>query len=517
MTLRQLFRNRTFITLFPPCLFSAAAVALYIICVCAKGFYGAVLAEYLICLAACWLPAVIGRISGRPFNPVISWSIGLVSFLGVFLQHAADIYSRLPTYGWLVEIIYGFLAGACMYALFLRWKGGCMSASGTVVFMILATAGMTGIFEIVLYYGDLYGIVYDPQGWRAVIDASIDASYAARLAGNEGAYVFSGHALTGMIDDFILAVTCCGLFCITYLSNLMIGDEKTFERIFRDPSAKDDRMVRLPVPCSDGMPEGRGYVPEGTKFQKFIHSRKFIIWSPSVVMACVGIICYFIRLSWAGWSWVTALQMGGGILACFAVPVLGLILRRHLSPSLTYCISFFLLFSLFLERAVNIYGLFYRYDKVLHTCVGLICAGIIFILLLRWKGHKMTPVGVICTIMLATVGIGVIWEIFEYSTDFTGSDPQRWYDVVYNSVDASYLARLAGDPQAYVIQGNALMDTVDDISVTVIGAGGFCIAYIINLHFSHGAFFEKIFSEDRITRYSRPVIKPDYISAGPAE
>ncbi|MCD8308076.1 MAG: hypothetical protein LUD51_07630 [Clostridia bacterium] len=511
-----IFRNRKFTILFPPCVSTGLGVLLYVICVCMYGFSGLVVTEYLACIAACWLPAVIGRISGRPFHPFISWSIGFISFLAVFVQHSADIYSFWPGYDFLLQAVFAFLAAACMYCLILRWKGGSMSPAGTMFFIIVATAGMAAVFELIEYYSDLYGFIADPQRWRDVVYGSIDASYAARLAGDTGAYVFTGHALRETIQDIAISVTFSGMFCLTYAVNLFVKDGWTYARFFSEsyayPASHAPREKKmLPGISAWKQDEPCGYVPAGTKFRRFIHSRGFIIWSPSVIMACVGVICYIIRLSWAGWSWVTALQMWGGILACFAVPVLGLICRRHFSPSLTYCISFFLLFSLFLERAVNIYGVFYRYDKVLHSFVGLICAGIVFILLLRWKGNRMNPVGVICTIMLVTIGIGAIWEIFEYSTDFTGADPQRWYDVIYNSVDASYAARIAGDAGAYIIQGNALTDTMDDIGVTVIGAGFFCIAYIINLRIKGGAFFEKIFSERRITRYN-PARRPDYIS-----
>ncbi|MCD8286406.1 MAG: hypothetical protein LUD50_04185 [Clostridia bacterium] len=515
----QLLRNKTFSVLFPPCLFTLAGIVTYIICVCLRGFSGSSLAEYLICILACWMPAIIGAVSKRPLHPFIAWSIGLIAFLGVFLEQAADIYSRWYSYDWLLQLVFAFLAAACMYCLILRWKGGAMSPAGTVVFIIIATAGMAAIFELIEYYADLYGMVSDPQRWRDVVYASIDASQRARAAGSSGAYVFAGHALRETMDDLALSVIGSSLFCMMYIVNLYVRDGWTFARFFSESfaypasHAHRTRQMLRGLKCWETDPACIGYVPTGTRLKRFIHSRSFIIWSPSVILAVVGVICYIIRLSWAGWSWVTALQMGGGVLVCFAVPVLGLICRRHFSPSFTYCISFFLVFSLFLERAINIYGLFYRYDKVLHTCVGLICAGIVFILMLRWRGNKMSPVGVICTIMLVTIGIGAIWEIFEYGTDFTGADPQRWYDVIYNSVDASYAARIAGDPGAYTIIGNALTDTMDDLGVTVIGAGGFCIAYIINLRFNHGAFFEKIFSEARITRYDKPVIRPDYLSA----
>ncbi len=518
MTIKQLFRNNTFNILFPPCLFTVLGVLLYIICVSVNGFSGLVLAEYLGCILACWLPALFGAIVKRPFHPFIAYGIGLVCFLGVFLQQAASIYSWWYNYDHFVQAISALIMAASLYCLYIRWKGGQMDTAGALVFIILGAAGICGIFELFEYYFDLYGVTADVQRWKVMVDNSIDASWAVRQAGGDpDAVVRAGHAMLQTIDDMSVTVLFSMMFCVAWLANMFIGDGKTFERFFSESfvfhtSETSSVEMLTGFGAEEDMLAGKGYEPQGTKFQKFIHSKNFIIWSPSIFVAIIGVICFIIRgINYGYYTWLIILQFLSSIAAGFAVPVLGIILKRQFSPSLSYVIGFFVIFGLFFERAFDIYDKFFEYDKVLHTFVGLFGAAIAFVFILRWKGDKMHPVGVMWTIMLVAVGMGVIWEIFEYITDFSGTDPQVWYDVITNSVNASCAARAAGDPNAYIIVGNCLTDTMDDIAVTIIGAGGFIIAYIISLRFNNGRAFKTIFSEQRITRYNPPADSGDYI------
>lgn len=79
--------------------------------------------------------------------------------------------------------------------------------------------------------------------------------------------------------------------------------------------------------------------------------------------------------------------------------------------------------SIYLGNGFSFYVLIPFYDKILHTYFGFICSLIIFCLLLYYNGEQVPTPLLLFVVFFSTLGIGGIWEIFEYICDyFTGGD-----------------------------------------------------------------------------------------------
>ena len=68
------------------------------------------------------------------------------------------------------------------------------------------------------------------------------------------------------------------------------------------------------------------------------------------------------------------------------------------------------------EYTFGLYGLFYHYDKFLHFIFGIV----IFLFAFDLLGKEKTPISKISNYsvgLFATMGVGAIWEIIEYSYD----------------------------------------------------------------------------------------------------
>lgn len=206
-------------------------------------------------------------------------------------------------------------------------------------------------------------------------------------------------------------------------------------------------------------------------------------WFFPLFFAAVGLVMFVITVCLRGVTFLLFLQFFSCMAAPFAVPVLGLLTKREFSSALSFCMGLLAFFGLYLERMLFLYDVFAGYDKVLHTNFGLIGAAVVYCLMLRWRGDKMSCAGVIVVIMLSTLGLGAAWELFEYSTSmFTMQDPQVWHETVNASIAAGEIV------------GNPLKDTMQDMLVTVIGSAAFCILYITD-SVTGADIFRRIFGE----------------------
>lgn len=206
-------------------------------------------------------------------------------------------------------------------------------------------------------------------------------------------------------------------------------------------------------------------------------NKKLIPWIPAIIFAAIGLIMFVINCILHGIAMLTVLQFFSCMAAPFAVPVLGVIVKKQFSPALTVCLGILVVFGIYVERVFDVYANFAAYDKLLHTNFGFIGAAMVYVLLLRWKGDKMTTAGVIVTLILVCLGLGGVWELFEYSSAlFTHQDPQRWQEAVNASIAAGKVV------------ANPMTDTMEDMLVTVIGACAFCILYLVDDRFGIKVF-----------------------------
>ncbi len=218
---------------------------------------------------------------------------------------------------------------------------------------------------------------------------------------------------------------------------------------------------------------------------------KLRAWFPSIIFAAVGLVMFVINSFLHGVTVLLVLQFFSCMAVPFLFPVLGAIAKREFSPSLSFNLGLLIFVGIYIERVFSIYSFFPSYDKILHTNFGFIGTAMVYSLLLRWNGEKMTNAGVILVLMLSVLGIGGAWEIFEFSSAiFTLEDPQIWRETVNASIAAGEIV------------GNPLTDTVQDMMVTVIGSAVFCIIYLADCA-AGGKYFKKFYGERKEVRENK--------------
>jgi uncharacterized membrane protein YjdF len=144
-----------------------------------------------------------------------------------------------------------------------------------------------------------------------------------------------------------------------------------------------------------------------------------------------------------------------GIMAVMAAPS---VLRRHLPveiPSEVEAVAVLFVFAtLFLGEIHDYYQRFWWWDMTLHTGSGLLLGmlGFMIVYVLNEDRHvdmHMRPAFVALFAFFFAVGLGAIWEIFEFAMDrWLGTDMQP---------------ATAGDP-------SGLTDTMHDLIVDTVGA-----------------------------------------------
>ena len=153
-------------------------------------------------------------------------------------------------------------------------------------------------------------------------------------------------------------------------------------------------------------------------------------------------------------QWVTAVSVAGIILVTLFPLILGRRFRVFIPPEFEVLAIVFVFASLFLGEVRGYYLRFWWWDVALHTASGFLL-GILGFLLVHVLNEKedidlhMKPAFVAFFAFLFAVGIGAIWEIFEFSMDrLFGMDMQK---------------EMLGDP-------SGLTDTMWDLIVDTVGA-----------------------------------------------
>lgn len=131
-------------------------------------------------------------------------------------------------------------------------------------------------------------------------------------------------------------------------------------------------------------------------------------------------------------------------------------------PEILEIIIFIFIFAAeILGEINNFYGMFNRFDDILHTINGFLAASIgfslVYLLNENFKSFKLSPIFVSLVAFCFSMTIGVAWEFFEYGMDrLVGLDMQK-DTYVYN------INTVTLDPN----QDNRVV-SVDDISKTII-------------------------------------------------
>lgn len=165
---------------------------------------------------------------------------------------------------------------------------------------------------------------------------------------------------------------------------------------------------------------------------------------------------------WAG-QWFAALVTTGIILLTLFPLVLARRYSVHVPPEFALVAVVFVFASLFLGDVHGYYARFWWWDVVLHTASGFLL-GIVGFLLVHILnetaeiGMKMKPGFVAFFAFLFAVGVGVVWEIFEFASDeLLGTNMQKpMLD------DASGLTDTMWD---------LIVDTLGALTISILGYG----------------------------------------------
>ncbi len=153
-------------------------------------------------------------------------------------------------------------------------------------------------------------------------------------------------------------------------------------------------------------------------------------------------------------QWLTAVITSGIILVTLVPLLLSKHFRVFIPPEFVLLAITFVFASVFLGEVHGYYVRFWWWDLVLHASSGFLLGIIGFLLVYVLNETEdidvhMTPSFVAFFAFLFAVGIGVLWEIFEFSMDsFFGMNMQK---------------EMLGDP-------SGLTDTMWDLIVNTLGA-----------------------------------------------
>lgn len=151
-------------------------------------------------------------------------------------------------------------------------------------------------------------------------------------------------------------------------------------------------------------------------------------------------------------QWVTAISVTGIVLVTLAPVVLGRRFRVFIPPEFEVLAIVFVFASLFLGEIRDYYTRFWWWDAVLHTASGFLL-GILGFLLVHVLNEKeeielhMRPAFVAFFAFMFAVGMGAIWEIFEFGMDqIFGMNMQKtglvdtMWDLIVDTVGAAVIA-----------------------------------------------------------------------------
>ncbi|GJL73406.1 MAG: hypothetical protein NMNS01_26050 [Nitrosomonas sp.] len=163
-----------------------------------------------------------------------------------------------------------------------------------------------------------------------------------------------------------------------------------------------------------------------------------------------------VEVMFAAWDqqWLTAVVTIGIIIVTLVPFFLSKFFRVFIPPEFVLLAIAFVFASLFLGEIRGYYSRFWWWDIALHSCSGILLGIIGFLLVhvlneTKNIGVHMKPGFVAFFAFLFAVGIGALWEIFEFIMDsFFGMNMQK---------------EMLGDP-------SGLTDTMWDLIVDTLGA-----------------------------------------------
>ena len=176
---------------------------------------------------------------------------------------------------------------------------------------------------------------------------------------------------------------------------------------------------------------------------------------PSLIMI-ISIICVILQpVLFNKINILIIFQLFGCALLTFIIPIISKYIKLTLPWQLNFLICTHILLSMCLGNSLRFYSLIPWWDLLVHGMFGAICT---YGLMTFFHNDKIT---MMLLYNLSTIGLGAIWEVFEYCADLLlGGDTQRIEESLQNG-------KL---PQA---------DTLEDIIITIVGSIIFSLFYFL--------------------------------------
>ncbi len=135
----------------------------------------------------------------------------------------------------------------------------------------------------------------------------------------------------------------------------------------------------------------------------------------------------------------------------FLFPLYCYLLKKDLPIILNIMVCIEIILCIYGGSTFNLYSHIACYDLILHCYFGFVCSLFLYYILLQFNGKSINKVVLLFMIMLATLGVGALWEIWEYACDtIGGGDSQRVQEAL----------NLGISPVA---------DTMEDLMITFVG------------------------------------------------
>jgi hypothetical protein len=187
---------------------------------------------------------------------------------------------------------------------------------------------------------------------------------------------------------------------------------------------------------------------------------------PAIAAGIVSLVTLIIYLTLYDVKAFRTFQIFAAPLIALIVPLCGRLLKCRIPTVLNIYVAIQAVLALDFAAALDFYHLVLGFDKVLHTSFGVLGCMIMFVFMLHVGGERLNSVALFAIIIMSVMGLGALWEIFEYTCDqLMGSNAQVWMPSDVSLSFEEYLAQ----------NGSPLTDTMWDLIVTFIGSIIFCL------------------------------------------
>lgn len=185
---------------------------------------------------------------------------------------------------------------------------------------------------------------------------------------------------------------------------------------------------------------------------------RYIQWLPfaaTLILTIITLVAY--KLTQPERTARMYVQVTATALIPAILPIISRITKKEFPLFVNVLIMINVLLASNLGSAMDFYGKFECWDLVMHGYFGFVAATVLYMLLLRWNGDKLSRFGFFLIIFLGTLGGASVWEIFEFTCDtLLGSDAQRVQE-------------------ALVLGQSPVNDTMTDI---IVAAAGVLVFYV---------------------------------------